>query len=96
MFLGLLCPIEDFQVYGYVTNTKIKLIAVLEDIKVRDADVKVVRPGCRAPCPILACPPHTAPAPPATSSSALPHPVPMPVHGALPPAVRRHDVQSFR
>ena len=48
LFLGLLCPIEDFHVYGYVTNTQIKLIAVLEDIgkvQVRDAEIKTV--SCR-------------------------------------------------
>ena len=45
LFLGLLCPIEDFHVYGYVTNTQIKLIAVLEDmgkVQVRDAEIKTV------------------------------------------------------
>lgn len=30
-FVGLLCPIEDFRVYGYVTTTKIKIIVVVED-----------------------------------------------------------------
>lgn len=30
-FVGLLCPVEDFRVYGYVTATKIKFIVVVED-----------------------------------------------------------------
>lgn len=30
-YLGLLCPIENYRVYGYLTNTKLKLIIVLED-----------------------------------------------------------------
>ena len=30
-FVGLLCPIEDFRVYGYVTATKMKIIVVVED-----------------------------------------------------------------
>eukprot|EP00591_Stephanopyxis_turris_P013341 CAMPEP_0195520848 /NCGR_PEP_ID=MMETSP0794_2-20130614/17581_1 /TAXON_ID=515487 /ORGANISM="Stephanopyxis turris, Strain CCMP 815" /LENGTH=191 /DNA_ID=CAMNT_0040650283 /DNA_START=42 /DNA_END=617 /DNA_ORIENTATION=- len=31
MWVGLLCPIEDLRVYGYLTNTNIKILAVLED-----------------------------------------------------------------
>eukprot|EP01097_Dermamoeba_algensis_P002775 TRINITY_DN209_c0_g1_i4.p1 TRINITY_DN209_c0_g1~~TRINITY_DN209_c0_g1_i4.p1 ORF type:complete len:129 (-),score=26.08 TRINITY_DN209_c0_g1_i4:414-800(-) len=31
MYLGLLYPIEDYKVYGYMTNTKIKFIVVLDD-----------------------------------------------------------------
>lgn len=31
MFVGLLCPIEDLRVYGYVTTTKIKILLVVED-----------------------------------------------------------------
>jgi hypothetical protein len=32
MWVGLLCPVEDMRVYGYVTTTKFKLMAVVEDI----------------------------------------------------------------
>ncbi|KAL3934918.1 MAG: hypothetical protein SGBAC_009463 [Bacillariaceae sp.] len=31
MFVGLLCPIEDLKVYGYVTTTRIKILLVVED-----------------------------------------------------------------
>lgn len=31
MFVGLLCPIEDLRVYGYVTTTRIKILLVVED-----------------------------------------------------------------
>jgi len=31
MYLGLLYPTEDYKVYGYITNTKIKLIVVVDD-----------------------------------------------------------------
>eukprot|EP00568_Trieres_chinensis_P005023 CAMPEP_0183296030 /NCGR_PEP_ID=MMETSP0160_2-20130417/3759_1 /TAXON_ID=2839 ORGANISM="Odontella Sinensis, Strain Grunow 1884" /NCGR_SAMPLE_ID=MMETSP0160_2 /ASSEMBLY_ACC=CAM_ASM_000250 /LENGTH=197 /DNA_ID=CAMNT_0025457597 /DNA_START=42 /DNA_END=635 /DNA_ORIENTATION=+ len=31
MWVGLLCPIEDVRVYGYLTNTSIKFMAVIED-----------------------------------------------------------------
>lgn len=30
-FVGLLCPVEDFRVYGYVLTTKVKIIMVVED-----------------------------------------------------------------
>jgi hypothetical protein len=30
LYLGLLCPNEDFRVYGYVTATNVKFIAVIE------------------------------------------------------------------
>jgi len=43
MFLGLLCPIEDYRVYGFITNTQVKLIVVLEEVAVavREAEVKI-------------------------------------------------------
>lgn len=31
MFVGLLAPIEDMRIYGYITTTKIKFILVVED-----------------------------------------------------------------
>eukprot|EP00565_Helicotheca_tamesis_P000515 CAMPEP_0185726528 /NCGR_PEP_ID=MMETSP1171-20130828/2489_1 /TAXON_ID=374046 /ORGANISM="Helicotheca tamensis, Strain CCMP826" /LENGTH=218 /DNA_ID=CAMNT_0028394907 /DNA_START=10 /DNA_END=663 /DNA_ORIENTATION=- len=31
MWVGLLCPIEEMCIYGYLTNTSIKFIAVIED-----------------------------------------------------------------
>ena len=42
MFLGLLCPMEEYKVFGYITNTQVKLIAVVEDEMVRDVDIKAV------------------------------------------------------
>eukprot|EP00162_Nutomonas_longa_P000081 comp10097_c0_seq1/m.11986 comp10097_c0_seq1/g.11986 ORF comp10097_c0_seq1/g.11986 comp10097_c0_seq1/m.11986 type:complete len:137 (-) comp10097_c0_seq1:15-425(-) len=38
-FLGLLYPIEDFQIYGYITNTKVKMILVLDDNEAKDSEV---------------------------------------------------------
>ena len=29
MWVGLLCPVDDFRVYGYLTTTNVKLIGVL-------------------------------------------------------------------
>ena len=31
MYLGYLCPIEEFHLYGYVTNTHIKIIVAVEE-----------------------------------------------------------------
>uniref|UniRef100_A0A7S4QZU2 Trafficking protein particle complex subunit n=1 Tax=Ditylum brightwellii TaxID=49249 RepID=A0A7S4QZU2_9STRA len=31
MWIGLLCPIEELCIYGYLTNTGIKFLAVIED-----------------------------------------------------------------
>ncbi|KAL6963690.1 hypothetical protein U1Q18_034696 [Sarracenia purpurea var. burkii] len=39
-FLGLLYPAENYKVYGYLTNTKVKFILVTTDLDVRDADVR--------------------------------------------------------
>ncbi|KAJ4788359.1 Trafficking protein particle complex subunit 2-like protein [Rhynchospora pubera] len=39
-FLGLLYPTENYKVYGYLTNTKVKFIMVTTDLDVKDADVR--------------------------------------------------------
>ena len=31
MWVGLLCPVEEMRVYGYMTTTKLKIMAVVED-----------------------------------------------------------------
>ncbi|KAJ1449238.1 Sedlin [Pelagophyceae sp. CCMP2097] len=41
MYLGFLCPVDEFQIYGYMTNTKIKLMVVLDDQnKAQEADLR--------------------------------------------------------
>mmetsp|Transcript_1096 Transcript_1096/g.1393 ORF Transcript_1096/g.1393 Transcript_1096/m.1393 type:complete len:151 (-) Transcript_1096:281-733(-) len=41
MYLGHLCPIEEYRVFGYMTNTNIKFFAVLEDnAPVRENDLR--------------------------------------------------------
>ncbi|XP_021713755.1 trafficking protein particle complex subunit 2-like protein [Chenopodium quinoa] len=40
-FLGLLYPTENYKVYGYLANTKVKFILVTTDLEVRDADVRI-------------------------------------------------------
>ncbi|XP_073039550.1 uncharacterized protein, partial [Primulina eburnea] len=47
-FLGLLYPTENYKVYGYLTNTKVKFILVTTDLGVRDADVRNVSVACNA------------------------------------------------
>ncbi|CAM9975519.1 unnamed protein product [Ascophyllum nodosum] len=43
MFLGHLCPIDEYRVYGYMTSTRLKLLAVLEDVNdIRESDLKKV------------------------------------------------------
>ena len=39
-YLGLLYPIEEYRVYGFLTNTKCKLILVLDDTEVKDHEIK--------------------------------------------------------
>lgn len=43
MFLGHLCPVDEYRVYGYMTTTRLKLLAVLEDVNdIREPDLKRV------------------------------------------------------
>ncbi len=42
LYLGLLYPTDTFQVFGYVTNTKTKLVVITDDADVKDLDVKSV------------------------------------------------------
>lgn len=39
-YLGLLYPSENYKVYGYLTNTKVKFILVTTDEDLKDADVR--------------------------------------------------------
>lgn len=40
MYLGFLGPIEDYRVYGYVTNTSVKFIAIMQDSPVRESELR--------------------------------------------------------
>ena len=33
MYLGFLCPMDEFQIYGYMTNTNMKFITIIDDRK---------------------------------------------------------------
>ncbi|KAF0696782.1 Aste57867_12444 [Aphanomyces stellatus] len=41
VYLGFLGPVEDFRVYGYVTNTLVKFIVVVQDTPVKDSEMRV-------------------------------------------------------
>lgn len=41
MFVGLLAPVEELRVYGYVTTTRIKFVLVVEDDAVPEAQANV-------------------------------------------------------
>jgi len=44
LYLGLLYPTEDYKVYGYVTNTKIKFVIIVESTNttLRDNDIRMM------------------------------------------------------
>ncbi|GJP54170.1 hypothetical protein CLOM_g13270 [Closterium sp. NIES-68] len=39
-YLGLLYPTEDYRVYGYVSNTQIKFIIVVDGLDLRESDIR--------------------------------------------------------
>jgi hypothetical protein len=38
-YVGLLYPIEEYKVYGYITHSSIKFLLVLDDTEIKDQDV---------------------------------------------------------
>ncbi|ONM23209.1 SNARE-like superfamily protein [Zea mays] len=50
-FLGLLYPTENYRVYGYLTNTKVKFIMVTTDLNAKDADARNSTGSCSSPFP---------------------------------------------
>ncbi|KAH0619698.1 hypothetical protein JD844_000622, partial [Phrynosoma platyrhinos] len=47
LYLGLLYPTEDYKVYGYVTNSKVKFVMVVDssNTALRDNEIRSVSPG---------------------------------------------------
>ena len=39
-YLGLLYPTDNFTIYGYLSNTDVKLIAVLDEGETKDGEIK--------------------------------------------------------
>ena len=42
MYLGLLFPFEEYCIHGYLTNTRIKLIAVVDEEDAKDAEMRAL------------------------------------------------------
>jgi hypothetical protein len=42
-YLGFLCTLEDYRLYGYVTSGGVKLILALDEGSYRDEDLRNVR-----------------------------------------------------
>eukprot|EP00118_Oscarella_pearsei_P010335 m.63045 g.63045 ORF g.63045 m.63045 type:complete len:144 (+) comp35129_c0_seq7:600-1031(+) len=44
LYLGLLYPTEDYKIYGYMTNTRVKFIAVVENTNsyAKDTEMKTM------------------------------------------------------
>ncbi|XP_059163354.1 trafficking protein particle complex subunit 2-like protein [Physella acuta] len=44
LYLGLLYPTEDYKVYGYVTNTKVKFVIVVDSLNasLRDNEIRTM------------------------------------------------------
>ncbi|OQR81497.1 trafficking protein particle complex subunit 2 [Thraustotheca clavata] len=40
MYLGFLGPVEDYRVYGYVTNTLVKIIVVVQDAPIKESEMR--------------------------------------------------------
>ncbi|CAK4336963.1 unnamed protein product [Aphanomyces euteiches] len=40
MYLGFLGPVEDFRVYGYITNTAVKFLTVVPDAPVKESELR--------------------------------------------------------
>lgn len=41
-YLGLLYPIEELRAYGYLTNCRVKFVAVLDDEEVKEGEMKAL------------------------------------------------------
>jgi hypothetical protein len=43
LFLGLLYPVEEHKIFGYVTNTDIKILLVVKDMLLREDKMRDLR-----------------------------------------------------
>lgn len=42
MYLGFLFPIEVYKTYGYITNSKTKIVVITDETEVKDVDMKLL------------------------------------------------------
>lgn len=41
-YLGMLYPTEDFKIYGYVSNTRVKFILVVDEVVPKDEEMRLI------------------------------------------------------
>lgn len=41
-YLGMLYPTEDYKVYGYISNTRIKFVLVVDELLQKEDEVRMV------------------------------------------------------
>ena len=40
-YLGLLCrPVDTYQIYGYLTNTNIAILAIIKNVNIKESEIK--------------------------------------------------------
>lgn len=40
-YLGLLCrPVDQYQIYGHVTNTNIAILAIIKNVNIKESEIK--------------------------------------------------------
>lgn len=71
LYLGLLYPTEDYRVYGYVTNTKIKFVIIIESshITLRDNEIRQMFRRLHGAYTDMVCNPFYVPGTTITSTS---------------------------
>jgi len=67
LYLGMLCPTEDYKVYGYITTTKNKLVVVVDDLDVKEHEIKLFFKSFHAIFADAICNPFYTPDEPITS-----------------------------
>ncbi|KFM56675.1 Trafficking protein particle complex subunit 2-like protein, partial [Stegodyphus mimosarum] len=71
LYLGLLYPTEDYKVYGYVTNTKIKFVVIVESshTTLRDNEIRQMFRRIHAGYADMVCNPFYVPGETITSKA---------------------------
>ncbi|KAK9832604.1 hypothetical protein WJX81_002897 [Elliptochloris bilobata] len=68
-YLGLLYPTEDYKVFGYVTNTRVKFILVVDEPVPKDEEMRMIFKRFHAAYVDAVCNPFYSVNTPLTSSS---------------------------
>lgn len=46
-YLGLLLPIDEYRIFGFLSNSKVKFLIAIRDVYVRESEAKQVAPKRR-------------------------------------------------